>query len=48
MTSDPLTVSIADPSQPVAEMLTELIRVPRRIEGGRQRLTMAGEKRSEA
>ena len=32
MPSDPLTVFIADDSQPVAEMLTELIRVPGRIE----------------
>ena len=32
MPSDPLTVFIADDSPPVAEMLTELIRVPGRIE----------------
>ena len=32
MTPDPLTVFIADDSQPVAEMLTELIRIPGRIE----------------
>src|SRR5688500_10903256 len=34
MPPDPLTVFIADDSQPVADMLTELIRVPGRLDAG--------------